>query len=121
MAVFIILFLLKWVFTAWLVYIIGVSCRWFVHPFPKAYKGIYHLRFANICLIIFSIIALGIGIPNVVYTFINPFSATLEKVTVYGLITAFAFLIPVSVLSIREEIRAAIKADAETRTNGGAT
>ena len=113
----VVLFLLKWFFTAWLVYIAAtILCRQFLHPLPKAYRNIYRLRFANICLVIFSIIALSIGVFNVVYTFINPFAATLEKVTVYGFVAAFVFIIPVAVLSIREEIKAVIKADAETST-----
>lgn len=114
MVVCIILFLLKWFITAWLVYIPAIIlCQRFLHPLPKAYRNIYRLRFANICLIIFSILAVGIGVFNVVYTFINPFSAKLEKINVYGFPFVFAFLIPVAALSIREQIKAAIKADAE--------
>jgi len=116
MAICIILFLLKWFLAAWLVYITAILCPRFLHPLPKAYRNIYRLRFANICLILFSIIALGIGVFNVVYTFINPSSATLEKMNAYGFPAAFAFLIPVAALSIREQIKATIKADTETST-----
>jgi len=119
-AVWAIIFFLKWYFIAWLFYFVPLLCRRFIHPFPKAYKNINGSKIANACLIIFSILALALAVINVVFANTNPFSAArLEKINAYGFIAFLVFLIPVVVMYIREEIKYAIKADAEASDKRG--
>jgi len=121
MAVLAIFFFLKWYFIAWLFYFVPLLCRRFIHPFPKVYRNIYGSKIVNAYLIIFSIMALALAVINVVFANTNPsFSAArLEKINAYGFIALFVFLIPFVVMNIREEIKYAIKADAEATAKRG--
>jgi hypothetical protein len=107
------LFFLKWYFIVWLFYFVPLLSRRFIHPFPKVYTNIYKSKLVIACLIVFSIMAIAIAVINVIFANANFFSTRLEKINAYGFITAFVFLIPVLIMTIREEINYAIKTDAE--------
>jgi hypothetical protein len=115
MAALAILFFLKWYFIAWLFYFVPLLCRKLIHPFPKVYTNIYNSRIVIACLVIFSIAALFVAATSVLY----PLSAKRETINAYVLIAAFPFFIPVIVMTIREEVKYAIKADAETSVKQG--
>jgi hypothetical protein len=112
-------FFLKWYIVAWLFYFAPLFSRMLIHPFPKVYVNIYKSKMVVACLIFFSMMAIFLSVINIIYANAKPFSARLEKINTYGFIFAIAFLIPAIVMSFREEIKYAVKADAETNAEVG--
>jgi len=108
-------FYLKYFILAWLVFFpLAIFSRYIFHPLPKAYKQIYNYLYAKIILIIFAIIAFSIATINILGCYMN--SAILDKINNYSFSLLLILLIPVFVLTILKEIKAARAADNKIRS-----
>jgi len=120
-------FYCKWVVFAWLSFPVIPLFGYLTHPIPSADRlTIRRSKFCNISLIVLSVVALVFAFLNFMVSIDmspkNKFTAILDKINSHGsfvVIVTLILLIPVVVSIFREEIKYAIKADAEAIAKRG--